>query len=177
VLLADSHTELGIRKERLHRIDTVLVVTCMDAESGNSGSIGVLYRIKILQSTTLQELCTYQRVMSTPSTTKAVGAAGFELSADTVLKGATAATAAAAAVAAVVAAVLFCRLCALEGASRCVYSAKHVIMISKHSQLHCYTIPQRMYYAGCSATIAPTREHSEVMYQQCFCVRMLCARA
>jgi hypothetical protein len=69
----------------------------------------------------LQELRTYQRVMSTPSTTKAVGANDFELSADTVLNGATAAADAAAAVAAAaVVAALFCRLCALEGASRCV---------------------------------------------------------
>eukprot|EP00953_Heterococcus_sp_UTEX-ZZ885_P037566 19294-Heterococcus_DN1.PRE.3 len=66
----------------------------------------------------LQEQCTYQRAMSTPSTTKAVGAAGFELSADTVPNGATAA-------AAVAAAALFCRLCALGGALRCARRAKH----------------------------------------------------
>eukprot|EP00953_Heterococcus_sp_UTEX-ZZ885_P037559 19293-Heterococcus_DN1.PRE.2 len=68
----------------------------------------------------LQQLRAYQRAMSTPSTTKAVGSAGFELSADTVLNGATAAAAAAAA--ADVVAALFCRLCALEGASRCYCS-------------------------------------------------------
>jgi thiazole synthase ThiGH ThiG subunit len=60
--------------------------------------------------------------MSTPSTTKAVGAGGFELSADTVLLGA-AVDAAAAVV--VLATALFCRLCAFEGASRCASSAKH----------------------------------------------------
>jgi hypothetical protein len=128
----------------------------------------------------LQKLCTYQRVMSTPRTTKAVGAAGFELSADTVLNGATAAAAAAAA--AVAAAALFCRLCALRGASRCAQRAKHVIVISKQSQLHYHTFPQRRRQSSayCLFTMRLHhylgREPVRATYQR-ICVSMLCARA